>query len=95
MPIILEFTFEDGTTEVQRIPAEIWRRNTEEVSKVFIFNKTWKQWGTRYTESDDAIRVKVMTGKSASATEKMTFTINKSGIVSLMWGEVQVDFKVE
>jgi hypothetical protein len=39
MPIILEFTFEDGTTEVQRIPAEIWRRNWEEVSKVFPFDK--------------------------------------------------------
>ena len=31
MPIILEFTFEDGTKEVQRIPAEIWRRNNEDV----------------------------------------------------------------
>jgi hypothetical protein len=40
MPIILEFTFEDGTTEVQRIPVEIWRRNSEAVSKVFHFNKT-------------------------------------------------------
>ena len=62
---------------------------------VFIFNKTWNQWGTRYSETDDALRVKVVPGKSASATEKMTFTINKSGIVSLMWGDVQVDFRVE
>ena len=62
---------------------------------VFIFNKTWKQWGTRYTESDDALRIKVIPGKSASATEKLTFTINKSGIVSLFWGEVQADFRVE
>ncbi len=39
MPLILEFTFSDGSTEVQRIPAEIWRRNNEVVSKVFVFKK--------------------------------------------------------
>ena len=26
MPIIVEFTFEDGTTEMERIPAQIWRK---------------------------------------------------------------------
>ena len=39
MPIILEFTFADGTSEVKRIPAEIWRMGTERVSKVFPFTK--------------------------------------------------------
>ncbi|MDX2361171.1 MAG: M1 family metallopeptidase [Crocinitomicaceae bacterium] len=39
MPIILEFTFADNTTEVIRIPAEIWRRSEEKVSKVFIFDQ--------------------------------------------------------
>jgi len=39
MPIILEFTFTDGTTEKQYIPAEIWRFNATEVSKVFFFDK--------------------------------------------------------
>jgi len=39
MPIILRFDFTDGTNEVVRIPAEIWRRSNEEVSKVFIFEK--------------------------------------------------------
>lgn len=43
MPIILEFEFADGTKEVQRIPAEIWRRNNEQVSKVFAFEKALKQ----------------------------------------------------
>ncbi|HLF46034.1 MAG TPA: DUF2911 domain-containing protein, partial [Chitinophagaceae bacterium] len=62
---------------------------------VIIFNKTWKQWGTNYKEAEDALRVKVKPGKSSSFTEKMTFAINKSGKVSLMWGDVQVDFQVE
>ncbi len=43
MPIILKFEFTDGTEEVQRIPAEIWRKNNEEVSKVFMFDKPVKQ----------------------------------------------------
>ena len=39
MPLILEFTFTDGTTEMRKIPAEIWRLNENQVSKVFKFNK--------------------------------------------------------
>ncbi|MBT33642.1 MAG: aminopeptidase [Thalassobius sp.] len=35
MPIILEFTYKDGSREIKRIPAEIWRRNDEKISKVF------------------------------------------------------------
>jgi aminopeptidase N len=43
MPLIIEFQFEDGTNEIQRIPAEIWRYNNEKVSKVFGFDKAVKQ----------------------------------------------------
>ena len=39
MPIILEFTYTDGSSEVIRIPAEIWRRNSETIKKVFILDK--------------------------------------------------------
>ena len=39
MPIILEFTFKDGTQEIVRIPAEIWKRNSEKIKKVFILDK--------------------------------------------------------
>jgi len=39
MPLIIEFEFEDGTTNEVRIPAEIWMKNSKEVSKVFMFNK--------------------------------------------------------
>jgi hypothetical protein len=34
MPIIFEFTYEDGTTEVFRIPVEIWKMDAKTVSKV-------------------------------------------------------------
>ena len=62
---------------------------------VIIFNKTWEQWGTRYQESDDVLRVKVRPGKAAKFTERMTFEISKAGKVSLIWGDQQVDFAVQ
>ena len=39
MPILVEFTFTDGSTEFMNIPAEIWRRNHMSVKKLFIFDK--------------------------------------------------------
>ena len=39
MPIIVEFTYADGTKEVERIPVQIWRKNEEKVTKVFIKDK--------------------------------------------------------
>ena len=38
MPVILEFEYIDGTKEVVRIPAELWKSNNEKVSKVFVFD---------------------------------------------------------
>lgn len=35
MPLILEFQYADGTSEIERIPAEIWRKNESQVTKVF------------------------------------------------------------
>lgn len=39
MPLIIEVTFVDETTEVIRIPAEIWKMDNYHVSKVFIFDQ--------------------------------------------------------
>jgi len=39
MPLIIQFNFEDGTSEVKRIPAEIFRLNDQKVSKVFALAK--------------------------------------------------------
>jgi hypothetical protein len=39
MPLILEFTYADGTREIRRIPAEIWQGNNEKVTKVFVTEK--------------------------------------------------------
>ncbi|UYZ65216.1 M1 family metallopeptidase [Hymenobacter weizhouensis] len=39
MPVIVQMTYEDGKQEVVNIPAEIWRRNNAEVTKVFVTEK--------------------------------------------------------
>ena len=39
MPVIFEFTFEDGTKQIERIPAEIWKMSEASASKVFRFGK--------------------------------------------------------
>ena len=35
MPIVFQFTYEDGTTEDVRLPAEIWRKSEGKITKVF------------------------------------------------------------
>ena len=39
MPVIIEWTFADGTKEVERIPVEIWRKNEQKFTKVFMKTK--------------------------------------------------------
>ncbi|MBC6606866.1 M1 family metallopeptidase [Hymenobacter sp. BT188] len=39
MPVVVQMTYEDGKQEVVNIPAEIWRRNNEQVTKVFVTDK--------------------------------------------------------
>jgi hypothetical protein len=39
MPIILEWTYKDGTKEIERIPAQVWRINEKKVVKTFVKDK--------------------------------------------------------
>jgi hypothetical protein len=39
MPIIVEWTFKDGTKEIDRIPAQVWRYNENSVTKFFMKDK--------------------------------------------------------
>ncbi|HJV18240.1 MAG TPA: DUF2911 domain-containing protein [Sediminibacterium sp.] len=61
-----------------------------------IFNKTWKQWGAfNYKEADDQLRVNVKPTRSGSATERLTYTVQPNGEVSLNWGTLLVSFAVK
>ncbi|GAB3654295.1 M1 family metallopeptidase [Hymenobacter agri] len=39
MPIVLQMTYADNTQEIQTIPAEIWRKNNAQVTKVIVTKK--------------------------------------------------------
>ncbi len=41
-PLIIEWTYEDNSKEIEKIPAEIWRFNEKEVTKVFTKDKVVK-----------------------------------------------------
>ena len=67
----------------------------EEDEWTIIFNTVSDQWGAyRYKESKDALRVTAKPVKH-SATEKMTFTIDKSGEIHLDWAETRVSFSMK
>ncbi|MBA4056138.1 MAG: aminopeptidase, partial [Marivirga sp.] len=38
-PLVIEWTYKDGSKEIERIPAEIWRVNENEITKTFIKDK--------------------------------------------------------
>ncbi len=60
-----------------------------------IFSKKWDTWGTNYSESDDALRIKTKTAKQSTPSERMTFTIDEKGTVTLAWGNTGFYFFVE
>lgn len=38
-PLILKWTYDDGSTEIEKLPAEIWRKNEKEAVKLFVKDK--------------------------------------------------------
>jgi len=38
-PVVIEWTYKDGSKEIETLPAEIWRTNEVEVKKVFLKDK--------------------------------------------------------
>ena len=39
MPVIIQMTYDDGTQDIVNIPAEIWRKNNEQVTKLIVSPK--------------------------------------------------------
>ncbi len=65
-----------------------------ETEWVIIFNKVATQWGTEYSESDDALRVKVKPAKTEKFVETFKIEIN-GGNVDLLWENTKVTFAVK
>ncbi len=66
-----------------------------EANTTIIFNKTWDQWGTKYDQKDDALRVDVKNDKLSSSQERMKIMADKSGKVSIAWGTYGASFQVK
>jgi len=62
---------------------------------VIIFNKGVKNWGTKYEESEDVLRVTVKTGKTKEFVERFKFAVEPAGKVSFSWGDKLVAFAVK
>lgn len=93
-------TFEvdkDVKVEGQPLPAGKYALFTipGESEWTVIFNKVPNQWGAfKHDEKQDALRVKVKPKKAPKMTEMLTFDVNKSGKVAMMWENTEVDFNV-
>lgn len=62
-----------------------------------IFNKKWQTWGAydyEKNKGEDALQVKVKPQKADESAEKLTYTIDDNGNVTLLWGDRKVTFKV-
>lgn len=61
-----------------------------------IFNKTWDQWGAyEYRQAADQLRVTVPVSTATAFAEKMNFSIDASGKITLLWGNRSVSFSVK
>src|SRR5690606_37362350 len=53
----------------------------DEYSTTLIFNKIWDQWGTRYDESQDALRVSATPSTGGEHVEQFTIRTDRNGTV--------------
>lgn len=62
-----------------------------------IFNKAYQIWGTQYDQNKDkdALRVKADVKTAENAQEILTYTLDKSGVVNLLWGNMVISFNVQ
>lgn len=62
-----------------------------------IFNKNSDFWGTEYEKNKDQdfLHVDVPASKPDAIAEKLTYTIDNSGKVTLVWGDKEVSFNVQ
>lgn len=66
-----------------------------EQNTTIIFNNEWDQWGTKYDESKDALRVVAEASENSSSVEQFTIQADERGTVTLLWGPYAVPFSVK
>jgi hypothetical protein len=92
-------TDKDVTINGQKLPAGkyslfgLW----SDSGYTLIFNKAYQIWGTQYDQNKDkdALRVAANVKSGDTTRETLIYTIDKSGLVNLLWGNMIVSFNVE
>lgn len=87
----------DVTIEGKKLPAGKYSLYSipGEQQTTLIFNKTWNQWGTKYDQAQDALRVDVSNGTSETSQEQFTISASADGTVTLAWGTYTIPFHVK
>lgn len=92
-------TDKEVTVQGQKLPAGtysvfgLWSDDGYNV----MFNKAAKIWGTQYDQNkdQDVLKVKADVSTSESSQEQLTYTIDKSGLVKLLWGNMVISLNVQ
>jgi hypothetical protein len=92
-------TDKDVTINGQKLPAGkyslfgLWT----EAGYTLIFNKAYQIWGTQYGDNKDkdALRVAANVKTTDKVQEQLTYTIDKSGLVNLLWGNLNISFTAQ
>jgi len=66
-----------------------------EQSTQLIFNSNWNQWGTKYDEKEDVLKIDLQNEQSSSSQEKLSIKADKTGKVQLRWGNYGLAFQVK
>ena len=92
-------TDKDVTINGQKLPAGkyslfgVWTDKGYDL----IFNTVYKIWGTQHWQNrdKDVLEVAANVKTKNKLQEKLTYTIDKSGLVNLLWGNLDISFKVQ
>lgn len=87
----------DVIIEGNKLPAGKYSLYTipGEKETVIIFNKDWNQWGTKYNQKRDALRVTVPTHYSTDPVEQFTIDIDEAGAACMVWGNTLFTFHIQ
>ena len=77
MPIIIEWTYKDGTKEIERIPAQVWRLNEGRVIKAFV--KTKEVASVKLDPLKETADINESNNSWNSIPEPSKFTLFKQG----------------
>lgn len=89
----------DVTIQGQKLPAgkySLFGLWTDD-GYTLIFNSASSIWGTMYDDNKDkdVLKVQARVATTDPSQEQLKYTIDKSGLVSLLWGNMLISFNVE